>query len=73
MKKIFLVVLLSGCSTLSETQIQASQLNQLASGVAGPNQISAGLLQFQNYNREIRTTIYEPWNSFFVLRNLWVH
>lgn len=73
MKKIFLVFLLTGCTTLSETQIQASQLNQVVSGVAGPNnQVSAGLLQFQNYNRGIRTAIYEPWNNFFILRNLWL-
>ena len=72
MKKLLLVLLLSGCTVLSDSQIQASQLNQLVSGVAGSNQVSAGLLQFQNYNRNINATIQNPWNGFFTLRNLWL-
>jgi hypothetical protein len=72
MKKLLLVLLLPGCTTLSDTQIMTSQTNQLVSGIAGPNSISAGLLEFQNYNRNINATIQNPWNGFFTLRNLWL-
>jgi hypothetical protein len=72
MKKLLLVLLLPGCTTLSDTQIMASQTNQLVSGIAGPNNVSAGLLEFQNYNRNINATIQNPWDGFFVLRNLWL-
>jgi hypothetical protein len=72
MKKLLLLLLLPGCTTLSESQIMASQTNQLVSGVAGPNQVSANLLQFQNYNRNINATLQNPWNEFFTLRNLWL-
>ena len=73
MKKLLLILLLPGCTTLSETQIQASQANQLISGIAGPNKVSAGLLGFQNYNRDVNATLQNPWNGFFQLRNLWLH
>jgi hypothetical protein len=75
MKKLLLLLLLllPGCTTLSETQIQASQANQLISAVGKPNPVSAGLLGFQNYNRDINATLQNPWNGFFTLRNLWLH
>jgi hypothetical protein len=74
MKKVLiLLLLLPGCSTqLSETQLQASQTNQLVSGIVGPNQVSAGLLEFQNYNRNINAITQNPWLGFFELRNLWL-
>ena len=71
-----LLFLLSGCSMysqpLAESQITASQTNQLISGLAGPNSVSGGLLEFQNYNRNINATMQNPWNGFFELRNLWL-
>lgn len=58
--------------TLAKTQIQASQLNQLVSGIMGPNQVSGALLTFQNYNRNVNAVSQNPWNGFFMLRNAWV-
>lgn len=57
---------------LAESQIQASQINQLLSGLIGPNQVSNGLLEYQNYNREINAVSQNPWLGFFQLRNLWL-
>jgi hypothetical protein len=57
---------------LAQQQIQASQLNQLVSGIVGPNSVSSSLLQFQNYNREINAVSQNPWLGFFQLRNLWL-
>ena len=57
---------------LAESQITASQTNQLISGLAGPNSVSGDLLEFQNYNRNINATMQNPWNGFFELRNLWL-
>jgi hypothetical protein len=78
MKKfILLAILTSGCSTfsipLAQTQIAADQTNQLVSGIAGPNQVSAGLLEFQNYNRNLNASMQNPWLAFFEVRDLWVH
>jgi hypothetical protein len=73
MKKLLLLLLLPGCTTtMSDTQIMASQTNQLVSGIAGPNNVSAGLLEFQNYNRNINATLQNPWDGIFTLRNLWL-
>ena len=76
MKRLLLLLLLPGCSMysqpLSESQITASQTNQLISGLAGPNSVSGELLEFQNYNRNINATMQNPWNGFFELRNLWL-
>lgn len=58
---------------LASSQITASQTNQLVSGLAGPNQVSAGLLEFQNYNRNINAILQNPWNGIIPLRNLWLH
>jgi hypothetical protein len=58
--------------TAAQSQIQASQLNQLVSGIAGPNKVSSGLLTYQNYNREINAVSQNPWLGFFQLRNLWL-
>lgn len=59
-------------SSLAQSQIQASQLNQLVSGIYGPNNISAALLDYQRVNREINAITQNPWNGFFVMRNAWV-
>ncbi len=53
---------------LSSSQIYASRLNSLASGLAGPNQVSAGLLEFQNYNRAINNTLASPWETLLLYR-----
>jgi len=58
--------------TIAESQIQTSQLNQLISGIFGPNNVSAGLLSYQNYNREVNAVSQNPWLGFFQLRNAWV-
>lgn len=58
--------------SLAQSQIQASQLNQLVSGLFGPNKVSGGLLAFQNYNRNANAIVQNPWNGFFMLRNAWV-
>lgn len=58
--------------SLAQSQIQASQMNQLVSGLFGPNQVSGGLLAFQNYNRNANAIAQNPWNGFFMLRNAWV-
>lgn len=58
--------------TLAQSQIQASQMNQLVSGVFGSNEVSGGLLTYQNYNREVNAIAQNPWLGFFMLRNNWV-
>lgn len=58
--------------TIAGSQIQTSQLNQLISGLFGPNNVSAGLLSYQNYNREVNAVSQNPWLGFFQLRNAWV-
>lgn len=67
---------LTSCATysqpLAESQIMASQTNQYITGVAGPNPISGGLLEFQNYNRNLNASMQNPWLAFFELRNLWL-
>lgn len=78
MKKLLLLsILMTGCSTfsipLAETQIMADKTNQLVSGIAGPNQVSAGLLEFQNYNRNVNASLQNPWLAFFEIRDSWVH
>jgi hypothetical protein len=58
---------------LAGSQIYASQLNQLVSGLAGPNQVSAGLLEYQNYNRAVNNAIQNPWEAVLNNRALWLH
>ena len=58
--------------TLSQSQIQASQLNQYVSGLYGPNTVSQTLLDYQNANRNLRTVLQNPWDGIFILRNLWL-
>lgn len=58
--------------SLAQSQIQASQMNQLVSGVFGPNQVSGALLTYQNYNRQVNAVSQNPWLGFFMLRNNWV-
>jgi hypothetical protein len=58
--------------TLSQSQIQASQLNQQLSGICGPNNVSAAILDYQNANRNLNAILQNPWNGFFTLRNLWL-
>ena len=74
--KLLLVLMCAGCSTysqpLAQSQIMASQTNQFVSGIAGPNPISGGLLEFQNYNRNLNASMQNPWLAFFELRNLWL-
>jgi hypothetical protein len=57
---------------LAEAQIEADQLNQFISGVAGPNNISASLLQFQNYNRDVNSAIQNPWETILNYRDMWL-
>jgi hypothetical protein len=57
---------------INDPFILADQVNQLVSGIAGPNNFSGGVLQAQNYYRDGMAVINNPWNGFFALRNLWV-
>jgi len=57
---------------LSQSQIQASQLNQQLSGICGPNNVSGVILDYQNANRNLNAILQNPWNGFFPLRNLWL-
>lgn len=55
---------------LNQAQIEAAQMNELMSGVYGPeNRYSAALLRRQNYLRETNANLQNPWNSFFQTRN----
>lgn len=52
--------------------ILANQLNQLISGVMGPNNVSGAILTGQNYYRDGLAIANNPWIGMAMLRNQWV-
>jgi len=58
-------------TTAAWSQEQAEMANEIISGVAGPNNVSAGLLEFQNYNRDTSAILQNPWIGISMLSNLW--
>lgn len=51
---------------LAQAQIDASLLNGNLSGILGPgNQVSAKLLNFQNYTRNANAVLNNPWYLFY--------
>jgi|688.fasta_scaffold1000040_2 hypothetical protein len=67
---------MAGCATYTSNPgafVVADQTQTLVQAFAGPNQVSGGIITGQNYYRNIDSTIQNPWNGFFSLRNLWLH
>jgi len=79
MRKTLLIITLAlntGCATYtsnSDLFVTADQTQTLIQAFAGPNKVSGGIIKGQNYYRNINSTIQNPWNGFFTLRNLWLH
>jgi len=72
---LILCLTLTGCATYTSSSdpfVMAGQSSTLIQAFAGSNQVSAGLIEGQNYYRNIDATIQNPWNRFFALRNLWL-
>jgi hypothetical protein len=72
---MLLCVLGTGCATYtsnSDLFVTAGQTQTLVQAFAGPNSVSGGIIQGQNYYRDVDATINNPWNGFFTLRNLWL-
>ena len=55
-------------ASLAESQIQASQLNQLMQGIYGPNNVSQVLLNYQNANRQLSYFLSSPFEYVMVNR-----
>jgi hypothetical protein len=53
-------------TALADSQIQASQLNQLMQGVYGPNSVSEAINQYQNANRQLSYLIQSPFEFLVV-------
>jgi hypothetical protein len=60
-------------TTAAWSQEQADMGNQILTGVIGPNNVSEGLLEFQNYNRDTSAVLQNPWIGISMLRNLWTN
>jgi len=70
-----LALLPVGCATYTSNPdlfVAAGQTQTLIQAFAGPNKVSGGIIEGQNYYRNIDATIQNPWNGFFSLRNLWL-
>lgn len=66
---------LTGCATYTSNPglfVAASQTQTLIQAAAGPNPVSGGIITGQNYYREADAIIQNPWNGFFIARNLWL-
>jgi len=55
-------------AALNESQIQASQLNQLMQGIYGSNNVSQALLNYQNANRQLSYFLSTPFEYVIVNR-----
>jgi hypothetical protein len=73
---ILLIALLTGCATytmpMDDPYVVASQTSQIVGGVVGPNTVSGGINNGLTYYQNIDGIIQNPWNGFFILRNLWL-
>lgn len=78
MRNALLIMLfsLTGCATYTTNSspfVVADQTQTLIQAAAGPNPVSGGIITGQNYYREANAIIQNPWNGFFIARNLWLH
>jgi len=57
-------------TALSQSQTQASQLNQFMQGLYGPNNVSQALLNYQNANRQLQYFLSSPF-EFVIVNRQW--
>ena len=53
-------------TALADSQIQASQLNQLMQGIYGPNSVSEAINQYQTANRQLSYLLQSPFEYLVI-------
>jgi len=53
---------------LSDSQRQASALQQFANLTSNRNDMSQALLNYQNANRNLNAILQNPWNGFYLIK-----
>ncbi len=70
------ILLTTGCATytqpVNDTFVMFDETSQITGGLIGPNNVSGSITEGMNYYRNGLAILNNPWNGWFMLRNLWI-